>query len=185
MLSRRFLAQLQRLDNEEELEKEPFEQYLARVRPLLPRFPEEVIRDWVYRHCQDLYGYDWLDFDRFAFRRETWATERVIRDVQTWNEETVAAWEHLIDDGEPRRLESYMLAEGTWPVPISVIDSPHAIPRRRARFFKGPFQLLEGHHRLAHLRTLARTGRARAEHAIWIAEWQRPPARGGPTPRYL
>lgn len=172
MLSRRFLANLQRVDNEKELEWESFDRYLARVHPLLPTFPEEVIRDWVYRHCEELYRYDWLDFDRFVFRRENWPTQKVIQEVQTWNEGTVAAWEPLIDDGHPRRLETFMLTEGTWPVPISVIENPRAIPRPRARHFKEPFQLLEGHHRLAYLRTLAKTARAYPSHNIWIATWR-------------
>lgn len=172
MLNRTFLKQLQRRDDEEALEKEAFDAYLARVQPLLPTFPSEVIRDWVYRHCEALYDYAWLDFHRFNFRNEMWSTERVVAEVQTWNEATVKGWERLIYDGHPRALESFMLEKGTWPVPITVIEEPKSIPRRQARrLFREPYQLLEGHHRLAYLRALARDNRTASTHRIWIARW--------------
>ncbi len=173
MLKRSFLNQLQRIDDEERLEKEPFPHFLRRVKPLLPSFPVQVIEDWVYRHCEALYDYAWLDFDHFEFRLESWPTDRVIADVQTWNEDTLRAWENLINNGYPRKLESFMLSHGTWPVPIVVIDQPRKIPRKTARrVFREPYQLLEGHHRLAYLRTLAREDRAAPEHALWVASWR-------------
>ena len=172
MMKRSFIALLQRVEDEDELEREPFEQYAARVRPLLPTYPDEVLRQWSYDNPRTMYRYAWLNFERFIFREETWSSERIVRDVQTWNEDAVRALEPVIlSPGNPSRLERYMLEHRTWPVPIIAITNPRQIRRKHARCFREPFQLLEGHHRLAYLRALFRQGMAMAEHRIWLATW--------------
>src|SRR4051812_46395003 len=110
MMKRSFLALLQRVEDEDNpLDKEPFEQYAARVRPLLPTYPDEVLRQWSYDNPNTMYKYDWLNFERFIFKKQIWSAEAIVQGVQTWNENAVRALERVIHCFNPGRLEQYML----------------------------------------------------------------------------
>ena len=58
---------------------EEFSSYCERVHPLLPEFPEEVLRDWLYKHGKNARYLDGsLDVRALRFRREAWKTTRII-----------------------------------------------------------------------------------------------------------
>lgn len=153
------------------------DQYLSRVRPILPNFPEDVIIHWLYRHNpQVLREYSWTNFPSLRFRPEKWSTARILDEVEHTNEPGVEIErQKLLQNQRNYRksypLAAYMVSNGTWPVPPLVIDndSGKAWPNgsQIARF-----QAIEGMHRLGFLRALneGALGFAtlRPDHALWL-----------------
>lgn len=153
------------------------DQYLSRVRPLLPNFPEDAIIHWLYRHNpQVLREYRWTNFSSLRFRLEKWSTDRILNEVEHTNEPGVEIERQklLQDQGQYRKsypLAAYMVSNGTWPIPPLVIDNDRgeAWPNgsRIARF-----QAIEGMHRLGFLRALKegapRFAALHPEHALWL-----------------
>jgi hypothetical protein len=77
-----------------------------------------------------------------------------------------------VDSPRMNRLAKYMEENGTWPIPPLVFDNPDG------RFlsscglpYKEPYDLLEGHHRMAILYALGlhTTG----SHRVWIVQRQK------------
>ncbi len=131
------------------------DQYLSRVRPLLPNFPEDAIIHWLYRHNpQVLREYRWTNFSSLRFRMEMWSTARILGDV-----------EHTNEAGVEIERKKLLQDQGL------VIDNdrgtswPNGSPIAR-------FQAIEGMHRLGFLRALneGAPGFAapRPEHALWL-----------------
>jgi hypothetical protein len=153
------------------------EKYLARVRPILPNFPDDAIIHWLYRHNpQVLREYKWINFPSLSFRLETWSTERILAEVRHTNEPGVEIERRklLQDRGDHQklsRLAAYIVSNGTWPTPPLVIDND-----RGARWPNGSpiarFQAIEGMHRLGFLRALSQGSPelavARANHTLWL-----------------
>ena len=152
-------------------------QYLSRVRPLLPNFPEDAIIHWLYRHNpQVIREYRWTNFSSLSFRLEKWSTDRILDEVEHTNEPGVEIERQklLQDQGKYRKsylLAAYMVSNGTWPIPPLVIDNdrgaawPNGSPIAR-------FQAIEGMHRLGFLRALNEGAPGFAaphpDHALWL-----------------
>jgi hypothetical protein len=146
--------------------------FAARMRSgPLPRWPEEVLVEWLHRHADFMENYAFLGFERFQFERVTWPSNRIpgaaaFRDEKFCNnfqnvEERAAYSKH-------DWLAHYMLREGTWNTPIVLLDSGSVADGSPEAKLKTPFHLLEGHRRLAFLQGLKRLGKAKSEHAIWL-----------------
>ena len=65
------------------LEWEDFENYYIRNKNLLPNFPKEVFKEWLYRNYGYLELYGCLDFDKFNFMLEEWENEKIFNEVTT------------------------------------------------------------------------------------------------------
>jgi len=142
----------------------------------LPKAPVEVVRDWLLRHPNSLYHWDWLPLKDMAFQRVAWTTEKILKSVRSpWPQASDSWCEELLDSPhhQTSSLGSYMIREGTWPVP------PLVFVRGELTFpddalFKGvklsDYSLVEGHHRLGYLRTLAARPRwtPQDEHFVWL-----------------
>lgn len=159
-------------------------EYLARVRRLLPNWPDEVLESWFYDNSGDiLEPYGFLDFSRFEFRRESWPLERLLgieATLDTW------LWQHQREGTSPCELfdfhhagsgmanvrnwlTHYMVEHGTWSTPIVLLDNlggvyrfPHGEP------LKSPVHLLEGHRRITYLDCLRQRGLAAPTHDVWL-----------------
>jgi hypothetical protein len=147
--------------------------YLARMRVALPRVPDEVLREWFYRHWNDLGHYAFLDFSTLRF------------ELQAWPLQDVPGREAFADPGfcddfsrsfEERFknphdwLARYMSEHGTSNTPVILL---HNLGGKHAgtayRPLRSPWHLLEGHRRLSFLQALRRSGRALDAHSVWIA----------------
>lgn len=155
---------------------EEFDLFAPRVAPLLPHFPPEVLEDWIYRHHGDaVRTYGWLDLRRLRFEKQTWPTERIVSQVRSRIENTVGGWAQVFaDDGREghihrrSRLGAFMLTQGTWPVAPIVLAGTSEIAAPSGVTLH-PCHLVEGHHRLAYLRGLARMSglEPQPQHEVW------------------
>lgn len=156
---------------------EEFDDFARHVMPLLPHFPPEVLEDWIYRHHGDaVRTYGWLDFRRLRFEKQSWSTERIVSQIRSRIEDTVEGWARVFAEGSraghnhrKSRLGAIMVAQGTWPVaPLvfpdtSMMEVPSGVVLQ-------PCHLVEGHHRLAYLRALARmpSFEPQPQHEVWV-----------------
>jgi hypothetical protein len=150
---------------------ESFEDFLGRWPSQLANFPEDVIREWVWRHSDDFYRL-WSDrgIERFAFERRAYDAEAVlgIGRHESWDDLA----ERGLDPNHPAPLDfwlgRYMIEHGTFPTPIIVavnsdgLVHPRNLPMR-------PNHIIEGHRRLGMLRGLIGLGYQglRPTHAVW------------------
>lgn len=150
-------------------DQEEFEQWHQRVREQIPHVPACVAEHWLCRHGIHT-PYDWLPLSRMRFERETWGLARVLSIGEGVEPLWSPNWSEDLDT-DPNHYESelgqYMLANGTWPVPIIVLDneaglqSPDGEPLAR-------WHLIEGHMRSAYMDHLAKTGQAKETHQVWV-----------------
>jgi hypothetical protein len=106
---------------------EPFEEYKERVGALLPNWPEGPLQDWLHRHYPDaVHTYGWLRFDRMAFLKETWTNEQIYGQVSSHimrDIEDMGANIYRFAERQKSRLMRYFLENGTWPVPIILLNN--------------------------------------------------------------
>lgn len=155
---------------------EEFDLFERRVTPLLPNFPLELLKDWIYRHHNDaVRTYGWLDLRLLRFEKQLWPTERITLQVRSRIEGTVEGWARLFAEGgksghghRRSRLGTFMLNQGTWPVAPIVIADASGIETPIGVTLH-PCHLVEGHHRLAYLRALAQMTEFELQphHEIW------------------
>jgi hypothetical protein len=151
---------------------EQLDQDLVRMRPLLPSWPAEVLKEWLYEHYNQLGDYAYLDFEALHFSRESWALDRIpgreaFRD---------AGFLDAFQDVEERAKEEYddwlpqhMMASGTWHTPPIILENlDGAATAPDGERLGWPYHLLEGHRRLSFLHGLRRLGRALPQHDFWV-----------------
>jgi hypothetical protein len=158
-------------------EMETFDYYFARWPKSLSSIPKEVIQDWIYRH--------WPQFNEYwsALRPHTWSYKRVqfsadelltIENVSPLMLELDAESLEYEQGGvrSETPLADYMFANGTFPMPIIVAENAgHVVhPRGDGEQMKVPFQLIEGHSRLACIRSMIRSGypTLQPQHDVWV-----------------
>lgn len=146
--------------------------YVQRMKAtLLPHWPDEVLREWLHRHAGSIDTYVFLEFETFSFAKQIWPLSR-IPGREAFEDEVVCDQFSNVEERAEQPgdwLAQYMVREGTWNTPIVLLDNQHgqwAFPDGSP--LKQPYHLLEGHHRLAFLNTLRVTGKARAEHEVWV-----------------
>lgn len=146
--------------------------YVARMRAILPTWPEVLIVEWLLRHAGHIEKYAFLNFEAFTFRRERWPLARV-PGREAFHDPDF--YDNFSQDFEDRAREpydwlaQYMAEHGTWNTPILLLnnsDCLHVFPDGEP--LRAPFHLLEGHRRLSFLNALRLTGRAAPEHDVWI-----------------
>ena len=69
---------------------EPLTDYLERVRPLLHKFPDSVLAQWLHRHYHDAVStYGWLGFEALRFASESWSFRRLKADIASFKEDSL------------------------------------------------------------------------------------------------
>ncbi len=183
-----FLEQLKPINNDT-IDKEPFDSYKLRVKPLLPNWPDDPLEHWLYRHYSYMIGpYGWLGFDTLHFSHGIWSSMRVYNEVGSDGLNSIDGMGIQVysnADSERTWLQNYMLREGTWPTPIIVLRNTTGMVSPRGEIYGTPFHLLEGHLRLGYFRNIFRRDRQSLKdlHEIWtvdvdvrrLEDW-RPPA---------
>ncbi len=156
---------------------EPFAEYFKRWPIEYAHVPSLVVETWVYRHWRDFQSWlplrplDWV----YKLTKMTSKEVLTISHVGTWPE-TLRYWGDDLFEGHVRRetwLGRTMLDIGTTPAPIIVAHQAgqYGHPRERNEPFLEPYQLIEGHMRLAYLQAMIRHGHSqlRAHHEVSIA----------------
>jgi len=150
------------------------EDYITRMTPILHDWPEELLREWLYRHAGDQDEYEFLDFQTLRFQREEWPIHKIPGKEAFQDESFCESFSKTFEERvaiEPEDwLARYMKANGTWSTPIVLLDNRHGeISAPPGKVLRQPYHLLEGHRRLSFLVALREAGEAKPTHAIWLA----------------
>ncbi|MAX24619.1 MAG: hypothetical protein CMJ19_08960 [Phycisphaeraceae bacterium] len=168
-------AQLEPVGYGDTLEYEPWPSYWERIRKLIPNFPPEACKQWLWQHYSCTTEYDWLNLRTLDFRREEWPTQLIFEKVREWPDTDgglLTIWSNYIrtsPDAKSNQLANYMTYNGTWPLPPLIIENPKGITRPDGYPLGEPFHLMEGHHRLGFLHGLAKSQTVLQEkHSLFI-----------------
>jgi len=145
--------------------------YVQRIHnSLLPNWPHELLKEWLYRHADSMEKYAFLHFESFRFELKTWERDRIPGGQAFDNEKFVAEFSNVASRAQVGDwLAIHMMREGTWNTPIVLLDNRSNTCRfPDQRLLKSPYHLLEGHRRLSYLIGLKRMGRAALKHTAWI-----------------
>lgn len=150
---------------------EPFSDYISRWPKDLAHIPDSVIETWIHRH--------WPQFQQWApLRPIEWTYEfrcmkaeeiLAISHVNQWMK-TLAYWGEDLCEGRNRKstwLGNYMLEVGTTPSPMIVALNAGGWTHPRERGnpnLHEPYQLIEGHMRLAYLQAMIRRSHFALQH---------------------
>lgn len=159
-------------------EVEPFEAYRARLPVDFGRVPDPVIETWIYRHWSDFQA--WLPLRplewHYALVSMPSAEVRRISHVDDWPD-TLEYWgDDLLDGGFRKNtwLGRYMLAQGTTPAPMIVAANAASYehPQESGFTMAEPYQIIEGHMRLAYLQALIRREHptVKNNHEVFLVE---------------
>ena len=151
---------------ESELDREPFEDWYARVGEDIKHVPEDVAEQWIHEHWGGL-PYEFLPLEQLKFEKQRWSLSDIdrVRFGRDWGE-NASDVERLDDEHiQNTRLARFMLDAKTWPRPIIVLDNKHGLVHRGEQL--GRWHLLEGHTRLTYMRGLQHKGVALPEHDVW------------------
>lgn len=153
---------------------EPFTSYQKRAKALLPNWPDCVLEQWLYRHYSDAVRvYGRLGFDKFFFQLLEWSNKQIYEQINSHKigmidsqgsnifktTEKLASW-----------LQKYFAKEGTWPVPIIILDNKNGILGPNLEQYGTPYHLLEGHLRLGYFRNIyrLRPWDLKQSHCVWV-----------------
>lgn len=160
-----------------DMDVESFDDYYSRWPPELSSIPAPIVKDWIYRHWR-CFKDRWIPLSPHAWTYElsVFTGEQIlaIDHVLNWIPDLDAEGAEYVN-GAPRskgRLGQFMLANGTFPVPIIVArNAGHVVcPRSGGVNMKTPLQLIEGHARLACIRGMLHSGHPnlKTEHQVWL-----------------
>jgi hypothetical protein len=150
-----------------DFDKESFVDWYRRIKPLIPHVPENVAEHWLHRHW-GYSPYESLPLARLRFSLQTWPLERFHRVEygSTWKISPNNCNRLYEPEIRSTRLAQLMLATGTWPAPVIILDNHDGSLKHRGRRM-APWQLIEGHLRLWYLRCLESRNEATAFHQVW------------------
>lgn len=164
------------LKDENDIIIEAFEDYMARVKPVLPEMPEDVVCQWLFSHPQVIDDWDWLDFSSLSFTLEDWSISQIPA-VDKDKNCPVHTYRYNLDRNKPEsgkgrmgRLVEYFEDNQTWPrSPIFLENAEGQYAPPGGWEMSHPYQLLEGHHRLAVFSLFRDENRLCDKHQIWVA----------------
>jgi hypothetical protein len=137
----------------------------------LPNWPVEPLKEWLYRHANNMEDYAFLGFEAFEFELTTWDVDRFPGREAFRDEGFCDSFQNVEERAAGNKydwLAHYMLKEGTWNTPIILLDNRGVPGLLRETTLKTPYHLLEGHRRLSFLHGIKRLGKARPQHPVWI-----------------
>lgn len=157
---------------------EEFSAYRARLGEEFDNIPDIIIESWFHRHWNDVQDWLVLEPTKWDYCLVSMPSDEILRisHVGDWPK-TLNYWGNDLLDRNSRRLTwlgDYMLRHGTTPAPIIVAVDAGSImhPRERGRSMMEPYQLIEGHLRLAYLQAMIRRnhGSVKNSHEVCMAK---------------
>ena len=139
---------------------------------VLSNWPENLLKEWLYRHPDCMEDYAFLNLERLKFTLETWPLERVPGSEAFKDDSFCDNFDNIEERAEDKYdwLARYMLKEGTWNTPIVLLENQERYNLSTEVQLKQPYHLLEGHRRLSFLNGLRRLNKARPQHQVWLAK---------------
>lgn len=145
-----------------EFDQESFNEYFERWPSEYAHVPREVVETWVHRHWPQFQFWLPLQPLDWAYELKRMDNDEIlsIGHVGSWSQ-TLRFWGDDLFEGTTRRatwLGRRMLEAGTTPAPIIVAQNAgrYRHPREGDAPFVEPYQLIEGHMRLAYLQSMIR-----------------------------
>jgi hypothetical protein len=153
---------------------EDWADYLARAKPALPTFPDEVLRQWFFEHPHAAEDWAWLGYPHLTFETRRLSLAQIVSSdfgddgcVRTFRENFERSPRAAFPECD--RIAAFVRRNGTWPVAPVFLDNPFGtIASDGGWRCTAPLQLLEGHHRLAVMQSLANTTTLDPSHEIWV-----------------
>lgn len=150
--------------------KTPLDVFLKNVKVFLPNFPDDVIEQWAYEaFCDFCSGPLWEVYERLQFKETVMSVDELlyVKDPDQFYENDIGP---KVTDCPPLpELVKYMNIHMTWPRPIIVLDTIHCVKDESSNLLF-PYQLLEGHIRLAYLHRMVDANMAVLPlHKVWLA----------------
>jgi hypothetical protein len=172
------MSEIQKPKDYGSFEVETFEAYRARLPANFNDVPDSVIETWIYRHWSDFQAWLPLCPLEWKYSLVSMSSTEVMRisHVDDWPD-TLRYWGDDLLDGRFRKntwLGKYMLEYGTTPVPMIVATNAakYRHPKEDNFAMKEPYQIIEGHMRLAYLQALIRRAHPTVlnSHDVFLAE---------------
>ena len=92
---------------------------------VLKSWPEEVLREWLFRHANSIEKYTFLNYKRFRFNKCIWNLDKIPGKEVFDDEGFYKDFQDIIKRAKNPHdwLAHYMLKEGTWNTPIIILDN--------------------------------------------------------------
>ena len=172
-LDKKYLPKRSRSDEYLETANE----YYGRVKKLLPNIPEEVLKEFFYKHSLlDIYDYDCLGYITLKFFKESWTSSFIITESGIKNNDKVIIdKENHFDLGylTPRTesIRDHLLKYHTWPwAPILLYNPENNIASPSGYKYTSPYHPIDGNNRLAIFLSLYENGQIKNDkkHLVWV-----------------
>lgn len=147
-------------------------EYASRAQQLLPNFPEQVLSQWFLEHEGVIGEHAGLGYPRLQFELAQLGSDELSLPCLAQHPTIVQYRDHFLRGVQSTRMNSlarYICENGTWPVPPLIFDNPDG--RFVAAWglkYSTPYDLLEGHHRMAVLHALNR--HKDGLHSVWLVK---------------
>ena len=158
--------------------KETFADYLLRMPAELAHVPEDIVRTWFWYHNEQAVEFSsFYDFTKWKFKSKAFNNDQ-ITDIKHYD-----YYLKRLDDkgGEflKGRMKGYdtadfMLANGTFPEPILVVENGSKHKHHHSigdETMLERYHIIEGQRRLGFIRAMIRAGhpKLQASHRAWVA----------------
>lgn len=146
--------------------------YAARVQRLLPNFPEQVLAQWFQDHSGVIEAHSGLDYCSLRFQLASIGPTELQLPCLAENPTVVQYRDYFLQglySDRMKRLSDFIEEHHTWPIPPLVFDNPDG--RFVASWglkYSRPYDLLEGHHRMAVLYALGK--HTQRSHQVWLVQ---------------
>ena len=153
--------------------------YYERVKILLPNIPEEVLKQFFYKHSiLDIGDYAWLDYRTLKFFKERWTSSFIITEAGIKNNDKVIInKENHLELGylTPRTesIRGHLLKYHTWPgTPILLYNHEDNIVSPSGYKYTSPYHPIDGNNRLAIFLSLYENGQIKSDrkHLVWVVK---------------
>lgn len=156
--------------------QEKFESYYAKFPNYLKNIPKDVVENWIYRHYDDFIEWIPLNPQNWIYELKDFTNEDIltISHILDWMPELKAEGLEYVSGGKRANhyVGKYMLSHGTTPSPIIVGENIGHLyhPNQKSILMKNPYQLIEGHKRLACLLGMINISHHNLndKHKVWV-----------------
>jgi len=135
-------------------------EYYGRVKKFLPNIPEEVLKQFFYKHSiLDIGDYAWLDYRALKFFKERWTSSFIINKSGIKNNDKVIT-----------NKENHF--ELGYRAPILLCNPENNIVSPNGYKYTSPYHPLDGNNRLAIFLSLYENGQIESDkkHLIWVVK---------------
>lgn len=156
---------------------ENFENYYARFPKELAHIPEDVVKNWMWYHNEQVVEFSKLyNFEKWKFALEDFDNEKIMEirhfdyDMKLLDGKGQEFLQGFLNEHDTAK---FMLKNGTSPCPMIVAkDAGTHIHHQReeSNLMLEPYQLIEGNRRLAYLRAMITKPFSKLQntHKVWV-----------------